>query len=230
MGGFLKVQRNRFNHHLFVNEKFCRGYAWDWLVAQATWKNITVDVSGKSIHLKRGQLCHSIRFIATKWNWSKSAVDRFLTRLRNETMIETAAGTGCLIITICNYDKYQGSTAKTGQKADQLPGQERDRSGTKKKKEKKFEEDIAAILAECCSLQVASDFIEFRQELNAPLTQHAAKIIVAKLAGHPNPDEVLNLSIQNGWKGIFPENVKPKLHIVGETEQFGAFGRIPIRG
>ncbi|WP_171230682.1 hypothetical protein [Ruegeria sp. HKCCA4008] len=230
MSGFLKAQRNRFDHHLFVKEKFCRGYAWDWLVAQAAWKNVIVDVSGKSIHLKRGQLCHSIRFIATKWNWSKSAVDRFLTRLKNETMIETVAGTGCLIITICNYDKYQGSTAGTGQKADQSPGQKRDRSGTKIKKDKKIEEDIAAILAECCSPQVALDFIEYRRELNAPLTPHAAKIMVAKLGEHPNPDDVFNLSIQNGWKGIFPENVGTKLRVVGETEQFGAFGRIPLRG
>ncbi len=107
MSGFVKAQRDRFAHPLFTNEKFCRGYAWDWIVAEAAYTERKVDVSGKIITLQRGQLAHSIRFIAKAWGWDKAAVSRFITRLKTETMIETATETGVTIITVCNYNKYQ---------------------------------------------------------------------------------------------------------------------------
>lgn len=235
MSGYLKSQRDRFKHHLFRNEKYCRGYAWDWLVAQAVWKDTTVEVKGKTIRLKRGQLCHSIRFIAGAWNWDKAAVSRYLTRLKTETMVDTHTETGQTVITICNYDTYQGEglDAKTvSETPDETEvRQQRDSSETKKKKEKKEKkENIADILASRCSSDVAADFVEHRRQIKRPLTELAAKRMVAKLEGHPDPDGVLNLSIENGWQGIFPEKVKASLRVVGDPEMFGAFGRIPVRG
>src|SRR3546814_6958127 len=73
--------------------------------------------SDLKVELARGELCFAQRFLAEKWGWSKSRVDRFLKALAEEGMIETrskigatanhAAGQGQSIITICNYDKYQ---------------------------------------------------------------------------------------------------------------------------
>jgi hypothetical protein len=141
MSGFVKAQRERFDHPLFAREKFCRGYAWDWMIASAAWGDTRIDVKGQIVTLERGQLCYSVRFMAERFGWSKSAVDRFLTRLKSGTMIETATGTGQLVITICNYDKYQGydlaAGTVSGTRAGTEAGQERDRSGTNKKNEKK---------------------------------------------------------------------------------------------
>ena len=39
------------------------------------------------------------------------------------------------------------------------------------------------------------------------MTAKACELIAKKLAGHPDPDAVLNQSIENGWTGIFPEKV-----------------------
>ncbi|MBX2989478.1 MAG: hypothetical protein KF802_16435 [Bdellovibrionaceae bacterium] len=57
--------------------------------------------------LERGQLTHSLRFLAEKWGWEKDAVARFLRQLKTETMIETQTATGQSVITICNYNQYQ---------------------------------------------------------------------------------------------------------------------------
>lgn len=118
MSGFVAMQREALDHPLFRGnpERF---YAWFWLVARAAWKPTPFDIGGKVITLERGQICASIRQLGEAWGMSKSAADRFITRLKTETMVEVEAGHGRLVITICNYGKYQDS-----EKA------ERDSSGT----------------------------------------------------------------------------------------------------
>lgn len=100
------MQRAATEHHLFDGDAGRLG-AWVWLVAKACWKPTKFNVNGKTITLERGQFCGSVRDLAEAWGWSKSTVDRFLTRLKTETMIRTDSGTGRLVITICNYEKYQ---------------------------------------------------------------------------------------------------------------------------
>ena len=126
--GFIAMSRASLDHHLLQDAERFR--AWFWLVAQATWKAIPFSVSGKTITLERGQLCASVRQMADAWGWSKSAVDRFLTRLETETMIEREAGHGRLVITICNYEKYQddGNSKRdsSGTPSGTAAGQQRD--------------------------------------------------------------------------------------------------------
>jgi hypothetical protein len=102
---------------IFGNAEYSERDAWVWLIEQASWKTTTARIKGDKVELQRGQMTFSVRFLADKWHWSKSRVDRFLKRLTAETMISTCskigtsaghqAGQGQSIITICNYDKYQ---------------------------------------------------------------------------------------------------------------------------
>lgn len=109
MSGFVAVARDIIEHPLFKGEHQ-RLYAWQWLLCKAAWKPVPYNINGQIVTLQRGQLCASIRQLADEWGMSKSAADRFVTRLKTETMIETEAGHGKLIITICNYAKYQDAT------------------------------------------------------------------------------------------------------------------------
>lgn len=118
MSGFALTHRTVFDHPLFDGDAARLG-AWLWLVGKACWKPTPFDNNGRIITLERGQICVSVRQLAERWGWSKSAVDRFLTRLETETMIERKAGQGKMVITICNYGKYQD-----------LEDDERDSSGT----------------------------------------------------------------------------------------------------
>lgn len=105
MTGFIVMQRDALDHPLLKDGERFR--AWFWMLARAAWKPTPFDIGGKMVTLQRGQLCGSVRQFADAWGMSKSAVDRFLSRLKSETMIETETGHGRLIITICNYAKYQ---------------------------------------------------------------------------------------------------------------------------
>lgn len=131
------LTRGWMDHHIFdADEPFTRREAWIWLIENANWKDIKKRVNGQLVVLRRGQLSHSIRFIAEKWLWHRNKVDRFFLELKNETMIETENGTGQNIITICNYDKYQlipnFYETQNGTTFGTRAGHERDTSGTKK--------------------------------------------------------------------------------------------------
>lgn len=106
--GVFAVDRGVFDHPVLdAGEPFTRREAWLWLLSEASWKVRPKNVAGVIVQLARGQLSHSIRFIAAAWRWDKAKVTRFLDRLKTETMIETRTETGQTVITICNYNEYQ---------------------------------------------------------------------------------------------------------------------------
>ena len=140
MSGWLKLHRSIFENAVVAKKPFCRGFAWAWLLAQAAHTPVKIEVKGKVIELQRGQLCHSVRFIANAWGWDRSAVDRYLTRLKTETMIETETETGQSIITICNYSTFQDEPDYTETAVETAvetgARQQRDSSETKTKNDK----------------------------------------------------------------------------------------------
>jgi len=66
-------------------------------------------------------------------------------------------------------------------------------------------------------------FVEMRQRMKAPLTSRAVTIVVKKLdrlrAQGNDLAQVLDQSVMNGWKGIFP--VKPEEHWNGNNNRRG---------
>ena len=105
MSGFVVIYRELWDHPSFRN--FSEAAAFAWMVSRASWKGGRIRYKDQVINLKRGQLAISVRDLAKRMNVSKPMCERFLKRLKNETMIETAASTGITIISICNYSKYQ---------------------------------------------------------------------------------------------------------------------------
>lgn len=129
--GVFAVDRGIFDHSVFAREPFTQREAWIWLIAEAAYKPRTKRSDGKIINLQRGQLCHSIRFMAEAWQWSKSRVDRFLDVLGNQDMIRRDTGTRTPILTICKYDEYQRVSLpdrdNIGTTSGTTAGQERDK-------------------------------------------------------------------------------------------------------
>jgi hypothetical protein len=107
MRGLYTISRAVFEHPAFKSEPFTEREAWVWLIGEAQWKANRKRINGQIVELERGQLSHSIRFLSIRWDWSISRVNRFLKRLKTETMIETENETGQNVITICNYETYQ---------------------------------------------------------------------------------------------------------------------------
>lgn len=77
------------------------------MLTEAAWKPRSRRIGEFMVSLARGELVASIRHLMRTWSWSQGKVDRFISRLKNETMVDTRTDTGITIITICNYNKYQ---------------------------------------------------------------------------------------------------------------------------
>jgi len=125
------MERGWQKHPVFPNEPFTAREAWEWLIAEAYWREGRTRAGKFVATLQRGQLCASVRYLADCWQWEKSKAERFLKRLKTETMIETRSETGINVITICNYEKYQ-SFAGDGETANEtrretVPRQQRDK-------------------------------------------------------------------------------------------------------
>jgi len=95
-------------------------------------------VRGREIALERGQLSYSVRFLAAKWGWTKARVEGFLKRLKRAEIIRTVSrqslgqpsgegsdshASGQMVITICNYAKYQDANSARGETLGQPSGE-----------------------------------------------------------------------------------------------------------
>jgi hypothetical protein len=110
--GFFLVSRGLFEHpRLKPRGPFSDLLAMLWLIESAahTARDVSVDCGStrKTVHLERGQLTYSIRYLARAWTWSDKRVQRFLGALTLDQTLTTATTTGQTIITLCNYDKHQ---------------------------------------------------------------------------------------------------------------------------
>lgn len=122
--GVFAVHRGIWEHTSFDDEPFTQREAWIWLISEAAYRPFKKRVAGHVIELKRGQVCHSLRFIADAWGWTLAKTRRFLERLKTDAMIDTQTDTGVTVITICNYNKYQTAPTKEGTPCDTQNGTE----------------------------------------------------------------------------------------------------------
>jgi hypothetical protein len=116
--GFFLVSRGLFEHPRFKPRgPFSDLLAMLWLIESAahTARDVSVDCGStrKTVHLERGQLTYSIRYLAKAWRWSEKRVQRFLSATALDRTLTTATTTGQTIITLCNYDKHQRGLAAT---------------------------------------------------------------------------------------------------------------------
>jgi hypothetical protein len=216
MSGYLRVQRDRFGHKLFRASKtnpFCRGYAWDWMIAQACWRATTYDIRGKTVTVERGQFVASPDEMAEAWGWARTSVQRFLSRLQTDHMIGQETGHNKTIITICNYNKYQVDASESGQESGRNSGhkagtkraaKERREEGEEKEEGKK--ESARDALAGVVGEERAAAFIAHRKALRAPMTPHAGKLLAKKLAAMSDPGAAVDRAIERGWKRAFDDD------------------------
>lgn len=141
---FYVMSRGWLEHPVFKTEPFCQRAAWCWLIEQAQFQERRINLNGQIVTLKRGELAHSLRYIATAWGWSEVGIRRFFSRLKTDAMIDARIDAGRLIVSICNYDKYQFPTLPTGAAgdapSDARPTHDRRTTDAKKKEGKEGKE------------------------------------------------------------------------------------------
>lgn len=110
MTGWIRLHRGWRKCEAFEDdaEPLTQRDAWVWLIEFAAWKDcFRRTAKGERIKVSRGQFHTSLRNLGSAWKWGKWKVQRYLERLEDNDMIRTAYGQSGVMITICNYAKYQ---------------------------------------------------------------------------------------------------------------------------
>lgn len=144
MSGHVLIHRSLFGHPAFRNESETMAFAW--MIGKAAWRETRVRYKGHAISLKRGQLAISQRDMAGAFDRDKAWIERLWKRLKSEAMIETSVEAGVAVITICNYDRFQGPAGEreAAREAQREAGDEaaaRQRRGTEQRREESKKKD-----------------------------------------------------------------------------------------
>lgn len=106
--GFIPIRRTLFDHFLFKERRtFSRFEAWLDLIQLASFKDESSDIiAGKVVTKDRGEIVASLRYLATRWNWSMHKVSDYLELLRSQDMAVVGKENGISKITLINFEKH----------------------------------------------------------------------------------------------------------------------------
>lgn len=105
--GHVFLARSIFADSDFRAAAFSEREAFIWLIAMAAWQRRDSKIGGKVVSLERGQVLHSLRFLADAWGWEKMRVSRYLKRLQECCKIECESETAGVRITLLKYEENQ---------------------------------------------------------------------------------------------------------------------------
>lgn len=120
--GWIKLDRQVTDHWLWEDKPFSYAQAWVDLLLKANHKPAKMLIKNCLVELKRGDQARSERTLEKDWGWSRGKVRRFLVLLKNDHMIEQRAVPVTSIITICNYDSFQGGSTTGSTSVDTTGG------------------------------------------------------------------------------------------------------------
>lgn len=110
MPGFIRISRDLFDDPSFASVKFSRPMALIDIIQMARYKAGTEFVNGRPVQLERGQLCKSVRWLASRWKWDEKTVSSFISSLEIGGVITKklphSRGGLTSIISIVNYDCF----------------------------------------------------------------------------------------------------------------------------
>lgn len=107
--GYIKLHRQIQDCWIWDTGKFDKRSAWIDLLMLANHHDKKFMFNGEPIVLTRGQFMTSIRKLAIRWDWSTSTVFDFLKILEDDNMIKKESDSHRTLLTIINYEVYQGA-------------------------------------------------------------------------------------------------------------------------
>lgn len=143
--GFIKLDRAIFEHWIFQDaEKF---KAFVDLIQLMRFKDETLIIGNDVITIPRGSFYTSELKLAERWRWSRKKVRSYLDLLSKEGMLIKKGTTKGTMLTLVNYDFYQGDgttkgTSKEHQKNNEGYTKEERKEREKRKKGKEREEEV----------------------------------------------------------------------------------------
>ena len=107
MSGWIKVYRDIDDH--WISKDLKKLGWWVYLLYKASYEDNQIAVGNRVIDVKRGQLVVSLQSLADRFDITKPTLIKFLSAMERQRMITRCVDQKITIITICNYDSYQGA-------------------------------------------------------------------------------------------------------------------------
>lgn len=223
--GWISVYRKIEDGWLWKEKPFSKGQAWIDLLIMANHQNNKFLLGNEIMNVKRGELITSIRKLGERWGWSRCKTKTFLDLLERDLMIVKKSDSKKTTLSIVNYSDYQD--LKDSEKATNKPRLGHEKAALKPRNDtnnndnnvnnenndnndNKYKENFTTNPLLKSTLL---DFVDMRKRIKAPMTDKAIKILVNKLKGLSADEEmqikILEQSIMNGWKSIYPLKEEP---------------------
>ena len=106
MEGWIALHRSIMAHWVWRSHYHAK--RWIDILFLAAWNDHDVDLGTRKVHLCRGQFITSTRQLMALWKTNTTTVLDFLRALEKSEMIKRKRSGNMTIITVCNYNKYQG--------------------------------------------------------------------------------------------------------------------------
>lgn len=111
--GWIKLYRSIEDHWLW-DEPFNYQSAWIDLLMLVNHEPNKVKISNEIIEIKPGQRWTSIRKLGLRWKWKEEKVLKFLKLLESDGMIYKESNSRGTLLTIVNYEDFQGGDNTLG--------------------------------------------------------------------------------------------------------------------
>lgn len=106
--GWIKIYRGITEMHGYFGEKFNRPMCWIDLILLAESEPKDLSYRGIKVVVERGQTAISVRELSSRWSLSVPTVRKRLKEFVDEERITITSSNVVNIITILNYEQYQG--------------------------------------------------------------------------------------------------------------------------
>lgn len=221
--GWIKLYRQILDSDIWISdEPFSKGQAWVDLLLLANHRDKEMIFDYKTVTVGRGQLITSVRKLSLRWGWGNQKTLKFLRLLEELKMVEKESDNRRTLLTIINYEVYQGSDNTDGTQIDTLPEhcqntartqithkqEDKELKNEKNEKNNKPIRDVYFPNDELLN-EAFGEYVLMRKKIKKPfVTDHAIELAIKKLeklSGGDNDKaiQILNQSIMNNWQGLF---------------------------
>jgi DNA-binding transcriptional MerR regulator len=190
MSGWIRIHRQFLNWEWFNKSEAV--HLFMYLVLKANHK----DGFWQGNEIKRGQLITSFGKISTDTNISLQTIRTLLKKFEKTNEINMQTTNKFTRITICKYDSYQTENEDTNTKVTN----KQQTTNTQLTTNKNVKNNKEIIL---------DAWIDYRKQIKKPIKDATIQSILNKMENYSDQQckHVINNSIQNGYQGLFWDNV-----------------------
>lgn len=118
--GWIKLHRQLQECPIWYGDRFSKGQAWVDLLLLANHRDKKILFNGEIQTIGRGQYLTSTVKLAEKWGWNRKTVSSYLKLLEQDKMITKISDNTKTLITIENYEVFQGIDEEVDNSLDNL--------------------------------------------------------------------------------------------------------------